>query len=243
MFSFHWKLRELESELIGTRGTEREIINDRIVAFKLESVEKIMSFFTRDELVTGVQRINIDYLREQNQRNSSFDITYLSNPKLVDCLKLTAIQKETLTEKHSLIKEYQDKLWGEFGASYDQFADQVIEDLKSVLDQDQFEEFNKLIGTPINWARMIETTKTFTSSFRASGTNGGNIFYKTPLSPDKVEGSELPQVDVFLFRILEVDFLRKELEPHARTKQKACRSCQRLQPELGENQRKQWSTV
>ena len=119
-----------------------------------------------------------------------------------------------MADEHKRIEEYQDGLWGEFGKAYFEFADQALEEMNDALDAKQRQQFKKLIGTPINWARMIESWDDFEYVFRVSDPNG-NLesvgVRRGPTNPTEAV-DELPKVDVFLFMLLSTEFLRKELD-------------------------------
>lgn len=194
-----------------------ELIRQELEACKLEACDHLAELVDRRELLLEVQRKNVAYFEKRNQIGASFDVTFLTNPKLSDSLKLTAKQKERLEREHRKIADYQNKLWDEFGPAYDNLSERALNDINSILDDDQRKEFKKLVGTPINWARLIEQFDSFEYFFRVSDPNAN--FVGVGLNRG-IGDDDRPAIDVFLFTLLRADFLRKELDLSADQKQK-----------------------
>ena len=202
------KMRKLRREMVCASAPEDEQILQQMEAFEKDPVAKLRAFFTFDQLVKGVQVVNVEYLESYNDMQSMFDSSFLSNPRLVDKLKLSKHQIKELKERHSQIMKVQNELWDQFGAAYDRIADSAMDDIRRVLDKEQLDQFDDLVGTPINWSRMIcETNSTFDFSFKVHEKTD-EVFYLNAGEPT----DDMQAIDYHLFVLLQQNFILEELE-------------------------------
>ena len=67
-----------------------------MIAFQMKTLDKLAPLVDREKLAMAVQRENMRYFKRWNEWYASYDLTYLTNPKLASSLNLSEKTEERL---------------------------------------------------------------------------------------------------------------------------------------------------